>query len=402
MRALGLIVLLLFFATESRAELLHLKPRTPSPVSKKEKPQTQASTVQPVPPPDPYAIPIPPSGAYTGAYCPDADSHEVTEKTIYDFEAMAGKKILFVHLFVNWLEDNPMGESEFLRFPAQTCEMIRKRGSIPMITWQANIEAHDPEAGFLLDRIAFGEFDDYLRSWADKIKAHPGPVLLRWGQEMNGNWFSWSGAQNGGDKPLPGSPPGEASGPMRFRRAWIHIHNIFRIQGVTNVRWVWSVYHSNPSRAPWNEIEAYWPGDDRVDWIGISAINWSKANREGWKKWTGFSEMFDACYKRLTSKFPSKPIMLSEWGCANPADLQEGDKAVWIRDAFKLLPKRYPKVKAICWYNDMVEAQLGYFPANFRLDFAPHRKAYAQSMDGSYYLARIPTAIPVLPKKKQK
>ena len=355
--------------------------------------ETPAKSAKPVHVVDPYAIPLPSQGAYTGAYCPDPDTNQVTEKSIYDFEMMAGKKAFFVHLFVNWLEDNPVGESVFLAFPSQMCEMIRRRGCVPLITWQANLEAKDPDEGFLLDRIAKGEFDDHVRAWADAIKQYPGPVLLRWGQEMNGDWYPWSGVQNGGNKPLPGPTQTSPSGPARFRRAWIHMQDVFRIENVANVQWVWSVYHSNPVGQSWNEAENYWPGDERVNWIGISAVNWSRANRDGWKKWRNFVDLMDGCYKKVTTKFPTKPILLAEWACANQADSEDGDKSAWIKEALKTLPKRYQKVKAVCWYNDSVEAQPGYYPANFRLDFAPHRKTYAQGIAASYYMDHIPKQI---------
>ncbi len=352
---------------------------------------------------DPYLFPVPSHGAYTGAYCPDPDTHAITEKSIYDFVALTGKKILFVHLFVNWLEDDPMGESAFLPFPAQTCEMIRRMGSVPLITWQANLEPNESGKGYLLDRIAQGEFDEHLRSWAGKIKRHAGPIFLRWGHEMNGDWFPWSGAQNGGGKPMPGSASADASGPIRFQQAWNHIQDVFRMERVTNVQWVWSVYHSNLLDQAWNETEAYWPGPDRVDWLGICAVNLSRANSEGRGKWQNFGDIIDPCYERLVGLFPGKPILLAEWACANQVDKEDGDKATWIKEAFSALPRKYPQIKAICWYNDSMEVQPGYYPANLRLDFAPHSKAYAQGVSSSYYLETMPKIAPkIVPKPAPK
>ncbi len=343
-------------------------------------------------PADPFAIPIPDKGAYTGAYCPASWSGDVTEKSIYDFETATGKKAFFVQVFVNWLQENPVGEADFSPFPSQACETIRRRGSIPLITWQPNMPAKDAE-GYMLDRISGGEFDDYLRAWADKIKKHPGPVLLRWGHEMNGDWFSWSGAQNGGGSHLPGDKPGPA-GPTRFLRAWRHIQDVFRIQGVKNVRWVWSVYHSNVAGKSWNDIASYWPGDERVNWIGISAVNWSRGNRPGWKEWKSFSDIVEACYREIAWRYPNKPIFITEMACANHVDVQDGDKANWIRDALKKIPKKYTQIKAICWFNQSVEAEPGFYPANFTLDFAPHRKAYAQGLESSYYWDSLPKPLP--------
>ena len=342
------------------------------------------------------ALPIPQNGAYTGAYCPDSETHQVSEKTIYDFETMSEKKIVFVHLFVNWIEDNAIGDVAFIAFPSQACEMIQRRGSIPLITWRCNVLPNEGQN--LLDLIANGEFDDHLRSWADKIKQRRGLVFLRWGHEMNGDWFPWSSALNGGEKPMPGVG-GSPSGPTRFKKAWRHITDIFRIQGATNVRWVWSVYPGNAVGGVWNEIENYWPGDDRVDWISISVRNYSLSNLADRIKWKNFGEILDAYYGRVTKRLPAKPLMLAEWGCANQVDAAEGDKTLWIKDAFKILPKKYRSIKAICWYNDTIQGEPGFFPANFRLDFTPHNKAYAEGIASSYFVEEIP--IPALkPKPK--
>ncbi len=339
-------------------------------------------------PPHSYDIPVPSEGAYTGAYCPDSISHQVTEKSLVEFEQATGKKNMFVHVFVDWLEDNALGQSSFIPFPKQACEMIYAHGAIPLITWQANIEARHQEYGFMLDRIANGEFDDHLKTWTKKIKQFPGTIFIRWGHEMNGDWFPWSGAQNGSEKPVVGEPAGPL-GPARYRTAWNHIWELFQRENVNNVRWVWSVFPANSLGHVWNDEDTYWPGDDYVDWIGVSVINWSKANRKSGKGWKNFSDIVEGAYQKLTAKHPTKPLMLAEFACANPVDLQEGNKAKWIKEALKIIPSKYPQIKALCWYNDTVEAHPGFYPANFRLDFSPYRKAYSEGIAPAYFKDKI-------------
>ena len=42
-----------------------------------------------------------------------------------------------------------------------------------------------------LAKIAAGRYDKYLRSYAAEVKAFRSQVVLSFGHEMNGNWYSW-------------------------------------------------------------------------------------------------------------------------------------------------------------------------------------------------------------------
>jgi hypothetical protein len=67
--------------------------------------------------------------------------------------------------------------------------------------------------GVTLASIAAGHSDDYLRSYADAVIAFGHPVILSFGHEMNGSWYSWG--------------YGRAS-PATFVAAWRHIVRLFR------------------------------------------------------------------------------------------------------------------------------------------------------------------------------
>ena len=66
-----------------------------------------------------------------------------------------------------------------------------------------------------LEAIASGRKDAYLRSYAESVRAFRCPIVLSFGHEMNGNWYSW-GYHN--------------SSSVAFVAAWRHIVNVFRSQ----------------------------------------------------------------------------------------------------------------------------------------------------------------------------
>ena len=101
--------------------------------------------------------------------------------------------------------------------------------------------------------IAAGRYDSYLTSYAQAVRAYHQPVILSFGHEMNGYWYSWGYTH---------------TSPAIFVAAWRHIVTLFRTLGIQNVTWLWTIntIHKHarvPSPGPW------WPGNSYVDWVGI-------------------------------------------------------------------------------------------------------------------------------------
>ena len=103
--------------------------------------------------------------------------------------------------------------------------------------------------------IAAGQYDNYLTAYAKAVRAYRHPVILSFGHEMNGYWYSWGYTH---------------TSPAVFVAAWRHIVSLFRILRVQNVTWLWTinVIHEQtrvPSPEPW------WPGKSYVTWVELTA-----------------------------------------------------------------------------------------------------------------------------------
>jgi hypothetical protein len=105
--------------------------------------------------------------------------------------------------------------------------------------------------GVSLASIAAGDSDAYLRSYADDVVAFGHPVILCFGHEMNGTWYSWG--------------EGHTS-PATFVAAWRHVVWMFRAAGAANVSWLWTVNSVNGAAS---SLSRWWPGTKWVDWIGV-------------------------------------------------------------------------------------------------------------------------------------
>ncbi len=110
-------------------------------------------------------------------------------------------------------------------------------------------------------------------------------------------------------------------------------------------------------------MHRYYPGDEFVDWIGVDGYNFGEHHDE-WHKWQSFHEVFDSVLNSLAMRYPGKPIMLTEFGCA-PG--KPGQREQWIREAFESV-QRHPQVRAAVWFNYDKRRE---GEPNFRIDVTP-------------------------------
>src|SRR5207245_11814940 len=102
--------------------------------------------------------------------------------------------------------------------------------------------------------IASWQYDAYLISFARAVRAHRDPVILSFGHEMNGTWFSWGWRHES---------------PSVFVTAWRHIVTLFRAQGTRNVTWLWTINIVKTKNGRIPGPASWWPGSSYVTWVGI-------------------------------------------------------------------------------------------------------------------------------------
>ena len=148
-----------------------------------------------------------------------------------------------------------------------------------------------------LAAIAAGKYDDYLKAYAQAVLAYGHPVVLSFGHEMNGSWYSWGYNR---------------TSPATFVAAWRHIVTLFREQGATKDTWLWTVNHivtdgGIPSPRPW------WPGSSYVTWVGIDGYYSSPSMT--------FDSLFGPTITAVRELTNNDPILIAETA-ATPAAIQ--------------------------------------------------------------------------------
>ena len=284
---------------------------------------------------------IPQEGLYHSAH-PDFGIRDdiVSKERVTAFTDLANKNLTWAYLSFHW--------DRGLRFPLESCKTLHSMGVVPlvgMMPWSELIQ-NRAEKKYTLSRIIAGDFDTELARCALDVKSLGFPIIMEFGPEADGAWFPWSGAWNGRDRNEYGVK-GWPDGPERFRNAYRHIIDIFRRNGAVDITWVFHVASAEPkSGLEWNAVRYYYPGDDYIDWIGVSVYGRLKGSEPP----TAFDKIMQRVYPTLTSLSPSKPIAILELGVSDTGE--RADKADWIRAAFESITSgRYPRVKAVSWWN---------------------------------------------------
>ena len=260
-----------------------------------------------------------------GAFLPSAATNP---SSIDRFADTIGKQPPLLMWFQDWGNN---GEFDKPRLDAVT-----DRGAMPMVTWEPwNHQQGAQQSNYALRNIASGKHDAYIRRWARNAAAWNKPLYIRFAHEMNGSWYPWGANVNGNTR-------------ADYKRAWRHVVRIFRQEGATKVRWVWS-----PSAEVLGNgvvFDEIYPGDDYVDWVALDGYNWGATRSHS--DWTSLAELFGPSYDALTA-MTDKPVMIAEMASAESG----GDKAAWIREGLlEDVPSRLPRVEVVIWFNSDKEA----------------------------------------------
>jgi len=270
-------------------------------------------------------------GAYAGGSQYGLADAPWDMQSVQILEDHTGKGLSLLEWGQAWVEC-ANGRCALQPFPADLFDRVRQHGAIPVLSWGSDREltgAQQPP--FMLAQIISGRYDEFIRRWAKGAKSWGRPFFLRFDWEMNIEDNPWGELVNG-------NKAGE------FVRMWRHVHDLFQQVGATNVTWVWCPNIDFPGEVPLNRL---YPGPAYVDWTCLDGYNWGDASGRPTERWTPFVSVFAKSLTELYAIAPRKPVMIGETASSEHG----GSKAVWIADALRELPTRFPQVRAVIWFN---------------------------------------------------
>jgi Glycosyl hydrolase family 26 len=284
--------------------------------------------------------------AVTGSSCsatpPEPLTLGVTGEDGADFARAAGTPAAIRGWYESWAGATP--------FDTARADSARAAGALPMLTWEPwTAGAGVDQQEYALGRIAEGDHDTYIASFAAQIRDWGGVLALRFAHELDAPTYPWGAGVNGNT-------------PEQAVAAWRHVREVFAAQAA-DVLWVWCVNVHSAGTAAYAPL---YPGDDAVDWVALDGYNGGTAL--DWGGWRSPTEVFGTSLDDLRA-LSSKPAVITEVGCAE----QGGDKAGWIHDLFAFTDEQ--RIRALIWFDVEKEAdwRLGSSPgaaAAFRAEAA--------------------------------
>jgi beta-mannanase len=200
--------------------------------------------------------------------------------------------------------------------------------------------------------IAAGDYDGYLRSFADSVRKFGHQVVIGFGHEMNATWYTWG--------------YGHVHA-RTFAAAWRHIVTLFRGQGAGNVTWLWTLQADEPGTGP---IAAWWPGAGYVTWVGIDGYYYRRSDT--------FAGVFGKTIAQVRA-ITGKPVLLSETAVGPVA----GQPAK-IGDLFAGL--RQYQALGLVWF-DIAQDQ-GIYHQDWRIEDSPAATAAFRQRASTLRLAQ--------------
>lgn len=131
-------------------------------------------------------------------------------------------------------------------------------GLIDTSTWETAVrDLHTHGVTFKDEQLAAGEYDEEIVALAHAVAITPGPVLIRLMHEFGAGIHSR-----------------HVASAESMKEAWIHFVDLMDASGATNAEFVYHANLTDPAL-----LEAYWPGDEYVDWVAATLFDIEKIDK---------------------------------------------------------------------------------------------------------------------------
>jgi Ca2+-binding RTX toxin-like protein len=259
------------------------------------------------------------NAVHGGMYMPDPDS-------LGSQRSFSGKGVSLYGTFINVRNHEADG-----RFHIQVLNDAWANGSTTFLNMMVDGATSAAVAGGNYDG-DIRKFAGYVKRWLDGENP-PGSsapkanrsVILSPMPEMNGNWTSWS------------------CNPGAYRDAFKRFVRIFEDEyGLRSDRVRWSFSPNGWTSPGCGSIRDYYPGNDYVDFLSISAFNFGSSLGN----WESVSRTFDPWIRELRDIASRKPFLIAQ----TAACPQGGDESQWALDMMRYTADD-KNIVGFIWFN---------------------------------------------------
>jgi hypothetical protein len=310
---------------------------------------------------------LPKEGGLFGAYVDAGPLSDTLEtKTIIEFETQIQKKLAWVYFSNNWLNGQ-------IIFPRTSVESAINANTIPyirLLPW-SEVRASGPDPVFNMDVLLSNQYDLQLILWAHEAKKLNTHYIIEFGPEVNGEWFAWNGKWNGAGSKDQYGDPNLHDGAEKFAAVFRKIVTLFREVGLTNVTWVLHLDTGGTPTTSWNKAKNYYPGDEYVDWIGLSVFGAQLPTH----KWINFEDKFKYFWPQIKELAEKKPLIISEFAVIEDKN-DPLRKTEWLKETFDFIESQEFPIRAVTYWNS--PGWLADGSADFRVTSSPTALDFVQ------------------------
>jgi hypothetical protein len=292
---------------------------------------------------------VPAEGALFGAAVAPG-SEEAPYQPVVDLEGKLGRRLAIDRY------DRPFGTA----FPDGREQWDIAAGRIPMISW-------GPVATGEVNR---GSWDTQIRLRAKGVRSLGQPVLI--------SWFA--------DAASPHLTP-VAGDAAQYVAAWQRIRRIFTEEEASNAVWVWCAAAADFTGGT---ADAWYPGDDAVDWVCADGFNPRNPARPG-SVARSFEELFAPFHAWGAGH--GKPMMVGRYGTVEDGP---GVKAAWVDAARHALQGTLSGIDAAVYDSTVAPAATAEGAGDdWRMDSSDAAMAAFVAMGGDgWFQPNVETTLP--------
>lgn len=219
------------------------------------------------------------------------------------------------HQFYDW---NTFNSNEY----SQWIQQLREQDRWPLVTIEP-FSRSDLPVDSLLSDITNGQYDSQILDVCGGLESVNHPVFIRWGHEMERVTGRYPWAVE------------DAESYVAAYKYFVDTCNTF--MPTTEVYYVWSPTGNHG-------LDAYYPGDDYVDYVGLSVYSFDEWEHDNYGRVRSFEENFGEKYERV--KKYDKPIIIGEFGVNGTPEAQKA----WITEMVTT-STNYPLLKTVVFFN---------------------------------------------------
>ena len=245
-------------------------------------------------------------------------AQSATVRGVYDYNQTftTQTNMAYEEIFVDWNSYTPGTIQSQL-------STIYARNRWPILTLQPYHLSSIGTASSLVSDVAAGKYNGIIAAVCSEIRAYNGPMVLRWGHEMEINIgrYDWS-----------------TTNYTSYIAAYQEAITTFKsyLSGLPNIYYMWSPAGNS-------NCNNYYPGDAYVDFCGCSLYSWAAYDKRVGIRNNSFSSLFSPKYALL--KIHNKLVFVAEGG----VEVQD-PQAAWVQAAVAAFPS-FPLLTAFVYFN---------------------------------------------------